>query len=78
MTPKVGPNDPSAFIVKVQTPLSDPTHPALIYDEMRSFELFEPVEHVAERMAGKAKAFFYAKIVGDKLVLGEGAPDQEW
>ncbi len=66
------------IIVKVQTALNDPTLPALIYDQGRSFMLQVPAEGVAQRMRGRIKVYFYAEVHGTQLALGDEAPDQPW
>ena len=71
-------NTVPSIIVKVQLPLNDPTLDALIYDEERSWQLFVPVEHVEGLMRGRPKVFFQARIVEDKLLLGDEAPEQDW
>ena len=75
--PEVGAREGS-IIVKVQTALNDPTLPAMVYDRSRAFQRFVDTETVAERMAGRPKAFFYAKLSYGQLVLGDEAPEQPW
>jgi hypothetical protein len=75
--PEVGARE-GFIIVKVQTALDDPTSAALIYDRGRTFKRFVDVEQVSERMAGRIKAFFYAKLSFGQLVLGDEAPEQRW
>jgi hypothetical protein len=68
----------STVIVKIQTALSDPTHPSLVYDRDRTFMFHVPEAQVAERMRGRPKVYFYAEVIDDKLALGDEAPDQPW
>jgi len=65
------------FIVKIQTPLAG-DDVALIYDKEKSFVLQVPTEEVVARMAGRVKAYFYARVRGTRLALEKSAPDQEW
>lgn len=65
-------------IVKVQTALNDPTHPALVYDRGRALQRHVPVDQVVERMGGRAKVFFYAQLSYGQIVLRDEAPEQGW
>lgn len=69
------------MIVKVQMPLNAGATQALIYDRDRHepFCRQVPSEQVAKRMAGRDKAFFYARLsFFGSIVLGDEAPWQEW
>ena len=74
------------MIVKVQVPLNtdaiDSNAPALIYDQERTFTMFAEVhERLRRVLAGRDKAFFYARWVGEKtpnLELEREAPWQDW
>jgi hypothetical protein len=66
------------LIVKVQTALNNPALDAMVYDETRSLEIFVPADDVKAVMAGRVKAYFFAKVVGDQIALGEEAPWQDW
>lgn len=72
------PPDDGWFIVKVQTALDDPSHPALIYDRERNFFLEVPPEQVEGLMEGRVKRYFHARIRNRLLDLGTVAPDQDW
>lgn len=75
--PEIGARE-GAIIVKVQTALNDPSLPALIYDRGRTFERHVDIDQVRERMAGRVKAFFYARLSYGQLVLEDEAPSQAW
>lgn len=77
--PEVGSRE-GQIIVKVQIPLesNQEVAPALIYDRGRTFRRHVPLEEVAARMAGRAKAFFYARLTFGQIVLGDEAPSQGW
>lgn len=75
--PEVGTREGS-IIVKVQTGLNDPTLPALVYDRARTFKRYMDVDQVRDRMQGRPKAFFYARLSYGQLVLGDEAPEQAW
>lgn len=75
--PEVGGRE-GEIIVKVQMAMNDPTHPALIYDRGQAFRRLVPPEQVAERMSGRPKVFFHARLSFGQLVLGAEAPHQRW
>lgn len=66
------------LIVKVQTALSNPTLPALIYDRSREVYQTVPVNQVTKKMGGKVKLFFHARINEGRIVLEKEAPWQDW
>ncbi len=68
-------------VVKVQLPLSstESEPEALIYNKSRSLMQTFPVEHVADIMKGRPKAFFEASwIDGGDLILFEEVEDPGW
>lgn len=66
-------------IVKVQMSPTDLTADALIYDGNREHQVFVPqTTYLRRKMAGEAKAFFYAKWNGAFWVLGNPAAWQPW
>jgi len=69
-------------IVKVQISLSttEPRPQAFIYDEHREFSwLGDAPRDLIELMDGRAKAFFYAKLLPSGLISIEGdAAKQRW
>lgn len=75
--PETGTREGS-MIVKVQTALNDPMRPAMVYDRSRAFKRFVPVEEVGNRMLGRPKAYFYARLSVGQLVLDDEAPQQDW
>lgn len=68
------------MIVKVQ--VTEAVRQVLIYNESRRWSgQFDLTDDVAELMAGRPKAFFYAKgpkRSGDPIELQEEAPWQPW
>lgn len=72
---------PDPTVVKVQISLesSDNKTHALVYDRshIHMFQV-EADAPLLKRMNGRPKAFFYAKLVGDKFEIGEEAPWQNW
>jgi hypothetical protein len=65
------------MIVKIQTPLNG-VGDALVYNQTRAFQCFVDVADVADKMAGRPKAFFHAVDDGETLSLGDEAPWQAW
>jgi len=71
------------MIVKVQLSQVSPgsaARQALVYDEARTVNYMGPCpEDILLRMGNRSKAFFHAKIDGQKrLSLGDTAGWQEW
>lgn len=67
------------IIVKVQTPLFPQDAPALVYNQDRSVMMKCPMDDSLKKiMGGKAKAYFKAEVVGDKINLLKQLPDQNW
>jgi hypothetical protein len=69
------------MIVKVQTPLaSNEREPlAMIYNKDRSVEAFVPITaDIKKLMKDTPKAFFHAKMNGDKIELLKEAVWQNW
>ena len=70
------------MIVKVQRSITTSFGEAqmLIYDQFREYEYQGPMtDQVAKVFRdGEWKAFVYAELSGDELVLKEGAPWQNW
>ncbi len=73
------------IIVKVQLPLNNSDdgyeHPALIYNEDRSYQVFMAVdESLLKSMAGDDKKYFYATADHDNhdTILHEEATGQHW
>jgi len=73
------------MIVKVQLPLisNDGAAPALIYNKGKSVWIMRYLEELPPHVLALTKrpdqkGFFFAKIEGDVLVIGDEAPWQEW
>jgi hypothetical protein len=71
----------TAFVVKIQRALNDPTAPALVYNQNRSIYIQVPWEDVKGLFQpDEVKIFCRAKVEpgqGFKL-LGEKVPDPGW
>lgn len=66
------------FIVKVQTPLAGAAL-ALVYNEDRSVQEQYPIDKGIKRMMrGRAKAFFWARLDGGTLTIGQESEWQSW
>jgi hypothetical protein len=66
-------------IVKVQLPLSDPTHPALVYARGRRHLTQQRLEPSARAAMGlHFKAFFEAEYHDGAWILGERVTDRDW
>lgn len=65
-------------IVKVQVPLAGADDLALVYAHGRALKHFVPVATVADRMRGRAKAYFYATVHAGQCTLADEAPAQDW
>lgn len=68
------------MIVKVQIPISGNSEPlALIYDRERKYETLIPFgDELVKAMNYQPKAFFQARVVGDKIQLLNRVPDRSW
>lgn len=69
------------MIVKVQMPLASSMEvpKILIYNKKKDVWFqFEPTREWEKKMAGRPKAFFYAKLVGTIIEVAGPAPWQEW
>lgn len=75
--PEIGAREGST-IVKVQLALNGRANPALIYDRGQTFRIMVKPAGVAERMAGRPKAYFYAQVSDGQVTLGDEAPRQDW
>jgi hypothetical protein len=68
-------------IVKVQMPLSTNSRvlEAHVSNKDKSLEELFPVTRKLDRLMGsRVKAFFHARIIGDKLHIVKEAPWQTW
>lgn len=70
----------STTIVKVQLPIGGTEQRfALVYGENRTHERFIPVDvDLRQRMAGRAKAFFHARLLEGGIELLDEAEWQSW
>jgi hypothetical protein len=68
------------IIVKVQRSITPNSDTVLIYDEKRTFIHQYPLtNYIEERLNGKLKGYFHSYREKDgKLILGAGAPPQNW
>jgi hypothetical protein len=71
------------MILKVQSPLSDPTAMWLVYSEGKTLSVLMHRGTVPERVReavakGKGKAYFDATVQGKAVTFGAQAGDQPW